>query len=97
MVIMGENNSAGELVDGGRTDELDTYNMLDDGSLVGLSDESDEQVLLDDLELHMMERGVLPVNILVTVDSLSRLFVQALCFPLVSNICLLYTSPSPRD
>ena len=86
MVIMGENNSAGELVDGGRTDELDTYNMLDDGSLVGLSDESDEQVLLDDLELHMMERGVLPVNILVTVDSLSRLFVQALCFPLVSNI-----------
>lgn len=88
MVLMGDQPSFGVLLDSqGAT--MDTYETMDDGTLVGTglaNDRDNDQVLLEDLDLYVMEHQRVPVNIFVTVESLSKLFVQALGFPLVANV-----------
>ena len=88
MVLMGDQPSFGVLIDSQEA-AMDTYETLDDGTLVGTglaTDRDDDQVLLEDLDLYVMEHQRVPVNIFVTVESLSKLFVQALGFPLVANV-----------
>ena len=88
MVLMGDQPSFGVLIDSQEA-AMDTYETLDDGTLVGTglaNDRDDDQVLLEDLDLYVMEHQRVPVNIFVTVESLSKLFVQALGFPLVANV-----------
>lgn len=88
MVLMGDQPSFGMLLDS-QGASMDTYETLDDGTLAhtGLrNDQDDDQVLLEDLDLYVMEHQRVPVNIFVTIEGLSKLFVQALGFPLVAHV-----------
>lgn len=85
MVLMGEQGNVGELVDGPRFTRGDTYETLDDGSLVGTG-HADEEVLLEDLDVYLMEEQRRPSSVIVTMDSIAKLVVQSLGFPLVANL-----------
>lgn len=86
MIIMGNQGGEGQIVDTGR-DGTDTYETLDDGTLLLHQNAGQEQgVELDDLEEQMFETGSIPPTIYVTYFNVSKLLVQALGFPVVANL-----------
>lgn len=85
MVLMNEQGNTGELIDGTQNGHVDTYETLDDGTLVGAL-HADEEVLLEDLDMYVMDEQRQPSSVIVTVDSISKLLVQSLGFPLITNL-----------
>lgn len=87
MVIVGNDTEGAMLVDGvpDRAEE-DTYETLDDGSLVHQDGWEAEQGLpLDELEYRVFDETELPGTIYVTYYSLSKLLVQSLGFPFIAS------------
>lgn len=86
MIIMGNQGGEGQLVGAGGNDD-DTYETLDDGTMLLHQDAGQERAVeLDDLEEQMFETGHIPPMIYVTYFNVSKLLVQALGFPVVANL-----------
>ncbi|WFD43665.1 hypothetical protein MPSI1_002329 [Malassezia psittaci] len=85
MIVVGDDVSGAHLVDGNDFND-DTYETLDDGTLVPHGGWRDEAVSLDELEYRVFNEGELPTTIYVSFFSLSKLVVQSLTFPFISSL-----------
>ena len=87
-VIVGQNPEEVELVDGENNGNADTYETLEDGSIVRQRGWFGEEVLyLDDMQDQFLDQAPdMPQTIFITYYGLAKLVVGALSLPAIANV-----------